>query len=36
MKIHGNAAWVFPDNFDIDYIIGIQNIGLQSVADITN
>lgn len=27
-KYSGRAAWIFEDNFDIDYIIGIENISI--------
>ena len=29
MTITGRAAWVYPDHFDVDFIIGAANIGLQ-------
>lgn len=34
MIIEGKAAWIFPDNFDVDDIIGAANIGLQSNEEI--
>ncbi len=34
MIAEGNVAWVFPDNFDVDDIIGATNISLQKVEDI--
>lgn len=36
MILTGKAAWVFPDNFDVDYIVGIPNIGLQDMEDIVH
>ena len=35
MILQGKAAWVFPDSFDVDYIIGIPNIGLTDLKQIT-
>lgn len=35
MILQGKAAWVFPDSFDVDYIIGILNIGLTDLKQIT-
>ena len=34
MILQGKAAWVFPDSFDVDYIIGIPNIGLTDLLQI--
>jgi len=28
MIIEGRVAWIFPDNFDIDFIIGVENISV--------
>lgn len=36
MKYTGNVAYVYPNNYDIDYIIGIPNISLQKTEDIVN
>ena len=35
MILQGKAAWVFPDSFDVDYIIGTPNIGLTDLKQIT-
>ena len=35
MILQGKAAWAFPDSFDVDYIIGIPNIGLTDLKQIT-
>ena len=34
MTITGRAAWVYPDHFDVDFIIGAANIGLQEPEEI--
>lgn len=34
MLIKGRVAWVFEDNFDIDLIIGIENISTTDIAKI--
>ena len=26
MILQGRAAWIFPDNFDFDFIVGVKNI----------
>ena len=30
-EIKGRAAWVFADDFDVDYIIGIENIRVNDI-----
>lgn len=35
MTVTGRTAWVFPDHFDVDYIIGVPNISLQDPEEIT-
>lgn len=36
MKHSGKIAWVFPHNYDVDYIIGIPNIGLRDIRQIVD
>ena len=31
MTFQGRAAWIFPDNYDADFIVGIENIGTLDV-----